>query len=297
MNVELDKDNSTCLENFRTIRDYLLRDVYRCDDINGSALSNGELNIIEQQSEYLPHKLRPQLVEMREYYISLSPHAPETILFEADEILALAEEFKTESFKEYASDQYHTAAIYYRVMESMINQQVATNPRGASGNTVVGQASQSKQLQVPTVSQLQQKILYAAFMNRKCSKLQYNISGEYFLSKTCSDVYDINGNMRLGKGSYGSVYLACHKLTADERAVKVMNVEKVTSYYLRKLHMEIDILKNLDHPNIIHLQDVFFGRRSVYIVTHVCRGGELFDLLNSGKSKVSIYKRVSSHLS
>ena len=293
LNVDLDQDNRTCLENFRTIRDYLLRDVYRIDEINGltgGMDGAGELAAIErQQSEYLPEKLSPQLIELRKYYLSLSPHAPETILFEADEILALAEEFKQESFKEYASDQYHTAAIYYRVMESMINQQTYSNPRGAGGtNTAVGPSSLSAQSEFSTVSQLQQKILYAAFMNRSCNKLQYNISGEYFLSKTCSDVYDINGSMRLGKGSYGSVYLACHKLTADDRAVKVMNVEKVTSYYLRKLHTEIDILKNLDHPNIIHLQDVFFGRRSVYIVTHVCKGGELFDLLNSGKSKVSI---------
>jgi hypothetical protein len=36
----------------------------------------------------------------------------------------------------------------------------------------------------------------------------------------------------------------------------------------------------------IGLQDVFFGRRSVYIVTQLCRGGELFELVNSGKSKV-----------
>jgi calcium-dependent protein kinase len=65
-----------------------------------------------------------------------------------------------------------------------------------------------------------------------------------------------------------------------------MNVEKVTSYYLRKLHTEIEILKTLDHPNIIKLQDVFFGKRSVYLVTDLCRGGELFELLNSGKNQV-----------
>lgn len=109
-------------------------------------------------------------------------------------------------------------------------------------------------------------------------------------------------------------------------AVKVMNVDRVTSYYLRKLHTEISILRGLDHPNIVRsvyihilllyscyccytlhricilyvlflpliilnlficfsqvgLQDVFYGRRSVYLVTHLCRGGELFELLNTG---------------
>ena len=85
-------------------------------------------------------------------------------------------------------------------------------------------------------------------------------------------MYEVHGSNKLGKGSYGSVYLATHRLTGDEKAVKVMNVDRVTSYYLRKLHTEISILKCVDHPNIIKLQDVFFGKRSVYLVTDLCRG-------------------------
>jgi calcium-dependent protein kinase len=89
----------------------------------------------------------------------------------------------------------------------------------------------------------------------------------------------VHGSNKLGKGSYGSVYLATHRLTGDERAVKVMNVDRVTSYYLRKLHTEISILKCVDHPNIIKLQDVFFGKRSVYLVTDLCRGESRLDQL------------------
>ena len=72
--------------------------------------------------------------------------------------------------------------------------------------------------------------------------------------------------------------------------MKVMNVDRITSYYLRKLHTEISILKSLDHPNIIKIQDVFFGKRSVYIVTDLCRGGELFELLNSGKNQGFVFR-------
>ncbi|CAM9660977.1 unnamed protein product, partial [Ectocarpus fasciculatus] len=95
---------------------------------------------------------------------------------------------------------------------------------------------------------------------------------------------------KLGKGSYGSVYLATHRGTSDDRAVKVMNVDRVTSYYLRKLHTEISILKEVDHPNIIKLHEVFFGRRSVYLVTDLCRGGELFELLSSGKNQGFVFR-------
>ena len=69
-----------------------------------------------------------------------------------------------------------------------------------------------------------------------------------------------------------------------------MNVDKVTSYYLRKLHTEISVLKSLDHPNIVKLQDVFFGRRSVYLVTDLCKGGELFELSNAGKSEGFVFR-------
>jgi len=113
---------------------------------------------------------------------------------------------------------------------------------------------------------------------------------EHFGGESCAETYDVHGTNKLGKGSYGSVYLATHRITGDERAVKVMNVDRVTSYYLRKLHLEISILKTLDHPNIIKLQDVFFGKRSVYLVMDLCRGGELFELLNSGKSQGFVFR-------
>jgi serine/threonine protein kinase len=98
----------------------------------------------------------------------------------------------------------------------------------------------------------------------------------------------VHGSNKLGKGSYGSVYLATHRLTGDERAVKVMNVDRVTSYYLRKLHTEISILKCVDHPNIIKLQDVFFGKRSVYLVTDLCRGEKSREPLYSCSTQLEV---------
>lgn len=125
---------------------------------------------------------------------------------------------------------------------------------------------------------------------KQCSYLQENFVQEHFLAHSCSQFYDVHARKKLGKGSYGSVYLATHRATGDERAVKVMNVDRVTSYYLRKLHTEISILKEVDHPNIIKLQEVFFGRRSVYLVTDLCRGGELFELLSSGKNQGFVFR-------
>jgi calcium-dependent protein kinase len=40
---------------------------------------------------------------------------------------------------------------------------------------------------------------------------------------------------------------------------------------------EIDILKNLNHPNIVQLYEVFEDSHSLFLVTELCDGRELFD--------------------
>lgn len=44
-----------------------------------------------------------------------------------------------------------------------------------------------------------------------------------------------------------------------------------------RLRYEIDILKNLTHPNILRLYEVFEDKKNIYLVTEFCEGGELFD--------------------
>ncbi len=44
-----------------------------------------------------------------------------------------------------------------------------------------------------------------------------------------------------------------------------------------RLRYEIDILKNLTHPNILRLFEVFEDKKQIYLVTELCSGGELFD--------------------
>lgn len=43
------------------------------------------------------------------------------------------------------------------------------------------------------------------------------------------------------------------------------------------LKREIDILKEVDHPNIIRLKDVYEDKKYLHLITELCTGGELFD--------------------
>lgn len=42
------------------------------------------------------------------------------------------------------------------------------------------------------------------------------------------------------------------------------------------LFNEINNLKNLDHPNILTIYEVFEDEKRIYIVTELCTGGDLF---------------------
>jgi calcium-dependent protein kinase len=45
----------------------------------------------------------------------------------------------------------------------------------------------------------------------------------------------------------------------------------------KMLFNEINILRNLDHPNIVKMYEFFEDEKRYYIVTEICKGGELFD--------------------
>ena len=44
-----------------------------------------------------------------------------------------------------------------------------------------------------------------------------------------------------------------------------------------RMKYEIDILKNLTHPNIVKLYEVYENKSTIYLVTELCDGCELFD--------------------
>jgi calcium-dependent protein kinase len=48
-----------------------------------------------------------------------------------------------------------------------------------------------------------------------------------------------------------------------------------------KLFSELNILKNLDHPNIIKLYELYQDSKNYYLITEYCCGGELFDRIKS----------------
>lgn len=79
----------------------------------------------------------------------------------------------------------------------------------------------------------------------------------------------------LGHGHYGVVRKCMHRESGEWYAIKSIRKSKVSK--IEVLKREIEILKEVKHPNIIQLVEVFEDERYLHLITELCTGGELFD--------------------
>jgi calcium/calmodulin-dependent protein kinase I len=83
----------------------------------------------------------------------------------------------------------------------------------------------------------------------------------------------------LGRGNYSIVRLATRKADNKKFAVKVVTRDNMTENDDKALRHEVEIMKALDHPNIVKLYDFYEEPRRYYLVIEHMAGGELFDRL------------------
>jgi len=98
---------------------------------------------------------------------------------------------------------------------------------------------------------------------------------------------DIKKFYRFGKqlglpGQFGYAVIAEHLASKETRAVKVISKARFTrsadkEFHFAQLRSEIEVMKRMDHPNIIKFYEVFENETELYIVMEMCSGGELFD--------------------
>jgi len=106
---------------------------------------------------------------------------------------------------------------------------------------------------------------------------------------------------QLGKGGFGKVYEVRHKKTGEIRPCK--HLSKLNIKNLEKFKNEIELLRKMDHPNIVKLYEIFESERSLYLIMEECKGGEVFSkiierinakLMYSEKDAANIIKQVIS---
>merc|ERR1711971_813920 len=105
---------------------------------------------------------------------------------------------------------------------------------------------------------------------------------------TLASTYALDG-APLGRGSYGEVIGATHRRTGARRAVKSVGKAGLKRYvkdvggFVRR---EVDILRCLDHPNIVRLYEAFEDESNIYIVLELCEGGDLLERVTVAQDRL-----------
>ncbi|PYH82064.1 serine/threonine protein kinase [Aspergillus uvarum CBS 121591] len=120
----------------------------------------------------------------------------------------------------------------------------------------------------------------------------YNELLEEFSSKDLRTVGNYTLGRLIGKGSFGKVYLASHKLTNGSKVVL-----KSSSKEDRNLAREIHHHRQFLHPHIARLYEVIVTENLVWLVLEYCPGDELYNhLLQHGPLPVEKVKKIFTQL-
>jgi len=90
-----------------------------------------------------------------------------------------------------------------------------------------------------------------------------------------SDYYTLGEE--LGRGSFSVVHKCTKKETQETFAVKILEKESLGETRIALIQTEIDILRSIDHPNIISLEQVLETESHICLVMELTEGGELFE--------------------
>lgn len=91
---------------------------------------------------------------------------------------------------------------------------------------------------------------------------------------------------QLGHGAFSTVYQCIEKMTGKVRAVKIVSKKGLNSDHMTSTFklQEIQVLKQLDHPNILKVFQIFEDKKSFYVVMEFCSGGELFNKITKKRT-------------
>uniref|UniRef100_A0A1A9WAE5 Protein kinase domain-containing protein n=1 Tax=Glossina brevipalpis TaxID=37001 RepID=A0A1A9WAE5_9MUSC len=90
-----------------------------------------------------------------------------------------------------------------------------------------------------------------------------------------AEIWEIVGE--LGDGAFGKVYKAQHRETKQYAAAKMCILEAVAD--LSDHMVEIDILSEIKHPNIVELYEAYFIDLKLWMLIEYCDGGALDSIM------------------
>ncbi|OMJ83593.1 hypothetical protein SteCoe_15444 [Stentor coeruleus] len=115
------------------------------------------------------------------------------------------------------------------------------------------------------------------------TKYDIKFNAGQFVQENTESFYDIYtlDKSPIGTGAFAEVWLCTHQLSNELRAVKILHKSGISEedIRIRSVFMEVEILKTLDHPNILKVYEYFEDDQNYYIIMEYCEGGDVFDKL------------------
>ena len=85
-------------------------------------------------------------------------------------------------------------------------------------------------------------------------------------------------NKKIGKGSFSRVYKG-YKVGLPDKLYAIKKMEYDPDNH--RLKKEIEVMKNISHPNIVKLYDVIYQEDSMYLILEYCKNGDLSKYLKN----------------
>ncbi|MEG4987480.1 protein kinase [Microcoleus sp. BR0-C5] len=127
------------------------------------------------------------------------------------------------------------------------------------------------------------EMLKAFLLKAVANESNIGVLGDYVLLK------------ELGRGGFSLVYLARHKTTNEQVALKVMLPkvaanQRAVNWFLR----EVENMKVLKHPNVVGLKEFGYADETFFFTMEYCDGGSVVDLMEKrGFSTLPIGEAVA----
>ena len=114
-------------------------------------------------------------------------------------------------------------------------------------------------------------------LDRQPSIIHYN--REILVSKIKSDPFkEYKVIKNIGEGSFGKVDLVEHLITGKIRAMKVIQKKNMAQQNNEASVLnELNILKKIDHQNVVRVYEFFSDADNYYLITEYCEGGDLYE--------------------
>jgi len=118
-------------------------------------------------------------------------------------------------------------------------------------------------------------------LKRNSSSILYESFRDYS-DRTIDELYrGVKDGDILSSQITGIVRLCTHKITGDEYAITTIDLQKISERNLLQLKSEVGWMSEIDHPDILRLEEVYQSPTEIFLVQEIYKEGISFENLKS----------------